>query len=193
MNILIIYTHPNPLSFNHAILETVKNAAEAKGHNVCVRDLYALGFNPVLTPEDLTAIQSGKTPEAIKTEQEFIEKSDLVIAVHPIWWTGLPAMYKGYIDRVFSYGFAYAVTEKGIIGLLGGKKILVFNTTGTPDEVYVPIGMHESLKMTSDKGIYEFSDIKVLGHHFFGGVTMADDATRKGYLEKIVKILDEHV
>lgn len=193
MNILIIYTHPNPGSFNHAILETVKNAAEAKGHNVTVRDLYSLGFNPVLTPEDLAAIQAGKTPEAIKTEQAFIEKSDLVIAVHPIWWTGLPAMYKGYIDRVFSYGFAYAITENGIKGLLGDKKIIVFNTTGMPDEVYGPMGMHDSLKMTSDKGIYEFSGIKVLGHHFFGGVTIIDDAARKALLERIVKILDEQI
>jgi NAD(P)H dehydrogenase (quinone) len=114
MKYLVIYSHPNPQSFCHAILETVKKTLAAKKHDVVVRDLYALGFDPVLKAADFAAIQSGKTCVDIKPEQDYIVWSDIMTIIHPIWWAGQPAMIKGYIDRVFSYGFAYSRDAKGI-------------------------------------------------------------------------------
>lgn len=122
-----------------------------------------------------------------------MKKVILLLPYIPSGGQACPHCTKATLIVFFSYGFAYAITENGIKGLLGDKKIIVFNTTGMPDEIYAPMGMHEALKMTSDKGIYEFSGIKVLGHHFFGGVTMIDDAARKALLERIVKILDEQI
>jgi len=189
MKHLIIYSHPNSKSFCHAILDKVVEVLAAKKHDVVVRDLYALGFDPVLKAGDLADFQSGKIPADIKAEQNYIAWSDIMTIIHPVWWTGLPAMMKGYIDRVFSYGFAYSLDASGIVKLLAGKKVIVFNTLGTPQDIYEKSGMFVAMKKTSDTGIHEFCGIHVLAHQFFGAVPYVDDATRKSYLEKVKQIM----
>ncbi len=72
MKHLVVYAHPYAESFNHAILETAVKALRQNGHEVVVRDLYALGFQPVLTPEDTAALRAGQTPQDIKAEQDYI-------------------------------------------------------------------------------------------------------------------------
>ena len=191
MKHLIIYSHPNPKSFCHAILEAVTETLAGRKQDVVVRDLYALGFEPVLKASDLAAIQAGKVPGEIKTEQDHIAWSDIMTVIHPVWWTGLPAMIKGYFDRVFSYGFAYSVDKSGIVKLLKDKKAIVFNTQGTPADLYEKSGMFVAMKKTSDTGIYEFCGINVLAHQFFGAVPYVDDAARKGYLQKVKQIMGE--
>ena len=186
MNHLVLYAHPNPKSFNHAILETTVKTLESKGHEVSVRDLYELNFEPVLKGSDFEGFQSGNTPTDIKTEQDFISKADVITMIYPIWWTGLPAILKGYIDRVLSYGFAYAYGEDGSIDkFLTGKKGMIINTQGTPNDIYDSIGMTDALKKTSDTGIFDFVGIETVDHLFFGSIPQVDDATRKDMLHKI--------
>lgn len=100
---------------------------------------------------------------------------------------------KGYIDRVFSSGFAYEYVNGNPIGLLKGKKVLLFSTTGTPSEIYEQSGMHNSMKQTSDVGIFNFSGIDVINHTFFGAVPFVDDETRKSYLNDVERILKENL
>ncbi|MCZ8520319.1 MULTISPECIES: NAD(P)H-dependent oxidoreductase [Paenibacillus] len=183
MKHLIVYAHPDLASFNHAILETAVRTLQDKGHEVAVRDLYALGFNPVLTGGDLGAIRSGETPADLLAEQEAIRAADSLIFIYPVWWAGLPAILKGYIDRVFAYGFAYAYGADGNIeALLTGKKGLLISTHGAPSDWYASSGMHQALKMTSDTGILEFCGIATQEHLFFGSVGDVDDAARKEML-----------
>jgi NAD(P)H dehydrogenase (quinone) len=87
--------------------------------------------------------------------------------IHPIWWTGLPAILKGYIDRVFSYGFAYRYDQGIQKGLLVGKKAVIINTHGKSKAEYESIGMDNALLLTSDKGIYTYSGLEVVKHFFF--------------------------
>ena len=134
MKHLVVYAHPSSESFNHAILETTVETLEKKGHEVNVRDLNAMNFQPVLTLDDLSAMRNGQTPWDIRQEQEYVWQSDTIILIYPIWWTGLPAIIKGYIDRVFAYGFAYVYGANGIDQLLTGKKGMIINTHGTPNE-----------------------------------------------------------
>jgi len=185
MKVLVLYSHPNPKSFCHAVLETAAEALKAKNHEVVVRDLYAMGFDPVLKPTDFEGIGAGNPPADIKAEQNHIAWADTLIVIHPVWWTGIPAMLKGYIDRVFSYGFAYSVNEQGIVKLLGGKRAFIINTQGTPQEPYDASGMFEAMKKTSDTGIYQFCGMEVPGHLFFPAVPYVDDSTRRGYLAKV--------
>jgi NAD(P)H dehydrogenase (quinone) len=72
MKYLIIYAHPNPASFNHAIMETISEEFKKSNKKFEVRDLYGLHFNPVLSADDLSAIQNGVVPHDIKTEQDHI-------------------------------------------------------------------------------------------------------------------------
>lgn len=189
MKCLVIYSHPNPKSFNHAIFETATEGLKSRGHEVVVRDLYALSFDPVLKPADFEGIQSGNLPADIKAEQEFITWADTLVLIHPVWWTGLPAMFKGYIDRVFCYGFAYTFDAKGLVPLLKGKKVLIINTQGTPKDAYEASGMFDAMKMTSDAGIYKFCGLDVIDHVFLPAVPMVKDEVRKGYLEQIKEII----
>ena len=191
MNHLIVYCHPNPKSFCHAIKEAAVEVSLAKGHETVVRDLYALGFDPVLKGSDFVAFRSGQVPADIAEEQKHVAWADLMTFVYPVWWTGLPAMVKGYIDRVYSNGFAYSYGETGPVGLLKGKRAVVFSTMGTPNVYYEQSGMLPAMHKTSDTGIFEFCAVEVANHTFFGGVPMSDDATRKGMLEQVRQTLEK--
>ncbi|MZQ80610.1 flavodoxin family protein [Paenibacillus sp. 5J-6] len=191
MKHLVVYAHPEPESFNRAILETTITVLKQNGHEVNVRDLYSLNFQPVLKPEDTAAMRAGHTPQDIKTEQEFITQADAITFIYPIWWTGLPAILKGYVDRVYSYGFAYSVGESGIIKMLTGKKGFIINTHGTPQEIYNEIGMTDGLKITSDIGIFDFVGIEPVGHLLFGSIGFLDDESYyKGLLKEVENKVD---
>jgi NAD(P)H dehydrogenase (quinone) len=192
MKHLIVYSHPNPKSFCHAIFETVTETLKSSGHEIVIRDLYNLNFDPILKASDFVAMQTGKITNDIKEEQNYIIWSDIMTMIHPVWWTGLPAMFKGYIDRVYSHGFAYAIGEKGLEQLLTGKKVIIFNTQGTPKEIYDASGMSNAMHLTSDAAIYQFCGIEVLEHIFFSAVPYVDDATRKAYLEQAKEVMGRY-
>ena len=189
MKHFVLYCHPDSKSFCHAIIENVVDTLRGKGHEVRIKDLYADGFDPVLKGSDFAAFQAGKTPPDIKAEQDHILWAETITVIHPVWWTGLPAMLKGYIDRVFALGFAYAFGPDGPKGLLGGRKVVVFSTQGANKEEYDAGGMTDAMKKASDVAIYSFCGMEVLEHKFFGGVTSVDDATRKRYLLEVKEVM----
>ena len=193
MNQLIVFAHPNPKSFGKGIVDAIQKASESAGIATRVRDLYELGFDPVLKPTDFDSFQRGKIPEDIKVEQEHIKWADVVTFVYPVWWVGLPAVLKGYVDRVFSYGFAYEYVDGVPSGLLRRKKALLISTTGSPNEYYLTIGMHNSMKQTSDEGIFGFSGFEVINHTFFGAVPHVDDETRRNYIKEVEAIIKENL
>jgi len=167
MKHLIIYAHPNPNSLNNYLKNTLLAHLDQENHEVIVRDLYQLGFNPILSLEDMAGQRSGLVANDVKQEQDFIAWADCITFIHPIWWTGLPAILKGYIERVFSYGFAYRYDQGIQKGLLTGKKTVIINTHGKSKEEYEAIGMDKALRLTSDKGIYTYSGLEIIEHFFF--------------------------
>lgn len=193
MNHLVVFAHPNSESFGKGIVDTIVKASEEKGSKVRVRDLYEIGFDPILKPADFLAFQAGKVPEDIAAEQEHIKWADVITFVYPVWWASVPAILKGYVDRVFSYGFAYEQIDGVPTGLLKGKKALLFCTTGSPNEIYAANGMHNSMKQTTDQGILNFSGIEEVSHTFFGAVPYVTDETRKDYLKEVEKIVKENL
>lgn len=193
MNHLVVFAHPNPKSFGKGIVDAVVKASEEKGANVRVRDLYEIGFDPILKPSDFEAFQSGNVPGDIAAEQEHIKWADVITFVYPVWWASVPALLKGYVDRVFSYGFAYEYVDGAPNGLLKGKKGLLFCTTGTPNEIYAVSGMHNSMKQTTDQGIFNFTGIEEVKHAFFGAVPYVTDENRQEYLNEVAKIVKETV
>lgn len=189
MNHLVIFAHPNPKSFGKGILDIVVKTSKENGANVEVRDLYANNFDPILKPSDFVAFQSGKIPEDIAEEQKFIKWADVISFIHPVWWTSQPAILKGYVDRVFSYGFAYEYVDGVPHGLLPGKRGLILATTGTPDEIYAGNGMHHSMEQVTDQGIFNFCGVEEVKHKFFGAVPYVTDEIRKAYLEEVAEII----
>ena len=185
MNHLLIYAHPNPNSFNHAVVQAIIGEFRKAGKELLLRDLYAMHFNPVLAAADFSAIQNGTVCEDVKAEQELIRATDVLIVVYPLWWSGMPAMLKGYIDRVFSYGFAYEINETGGVGLLTGKKVFLVTTTGASQEDYEQLDMHRSFAQTVDSGIFRFSGMKVIDHTSYASVPYVTVEDRKAMLEDI--------
>lgn len=186
--VLIVYAHPNPASFNAAIRKTVEDYLKEKGVKFEVRDLYKLNFNPVLSSEDFLALQKGSVLEDVGKEQEFIKEADTLIFIFPMWWYSFPAILKGYIDRVFSYGFAYAEENGNLIGLLKGKRAVIFCTLGGSEKDY---GEFSKCLETTFKATFQFCGIEVPLVKFFYSVPYVSDDVRKSYLEEVRKSLSE--
>lgn len=191
MNALLIYAHPNPASFCAAIKNEIVEIAKQKGENLEISDLYEMNFNPVLSGSDFESFQKGEMPADIKAEQDKISKADRIIVVYPVWWTGFPAILKGYFDRVLSYGFAYKAGDNGIEKLLTGKKAAFFTTSGTPFDVYSAMGMHDAMNKTSNTGVFEFCGIETKLHKYFGAVPYVGDDARKEMLAEVNKLYGE--
>lgn len=183
MNYLIIYGHYNPNSFNHALLD-ILTATLGVEHKIEVRDLHTLHFNPVLTGADVEALEKGTPPPDIRVEQDLICWADALIFVYPVWWSSMPAIVKGYIDRVLSFGFAYTVDENGPRGLLTGKKVYIFNTTGADEETNSEYGVFQSMHNLTDMGIFQFCGMEIAGHNYFTAVPYVTDDERQVMLAK---------
>jgi NAD(P)H dehydrogenase (quinone) len=191
MKFLILYAHPNPKSFNHAVLETITNGLSKAGKEVSVRDLYALKFNPVLSANDLAGMMQGKLQPDVKAEQEFVSSADVLVVIYPLWWSGMPAILKGYIDRIFTEGFAYSIVGPDIKGLLKGKKVLLITTTGAPQEMYEASGMFKSMAQTTGEGIFQFAGMELIEHKYLCAIPYLTDEDRKKMLEDLRGLVRE--
>lgn len=180
MKNLIVYAHPNSGSLNHFFKQTVLESLQESGAEIEVRDLNQINFNPVLSLDDMSGQRMGKVADDVKTEQDFIAWADRIIFIYPIWWTGMPAIMKGYIDRVFSYGFAYRYDQGIQKGLLTGKKTIIINSHGKSNAEYEAMGMDKALALTSDTGIFTYSGLEIQEHFYFD---KADRASQENVLD----------
>lgn len=185
MNHLIIYSHLNPGSFTKAIVDQVEKVAIEKGDDLKIIDLYGEKFNPVLEFPDIEHMFMGKdAPTDVKKYQEMVSWADHLTIVYPLWWGQMPAMLKGFIDRVFANGYAFSYGDNGPGGLLTGKTAQLYISTGSPDDYYEQTGMYNAQKRINDEGVFGFCGIDT-DITFFGNVAMGTDELRKGYLESI--------
>ena len=185
MKHLIVYSHPNPKSFNHAILDVYQQALIEQGHEVKLRDLYAMNFNPVLDGKDLERAQRKQYADDVVEEQKYVKWAEVITMICPIWWGGLTSNLRGYMDRVFSLGFAYDFGPNGLEKLLKGKKIVLINTMGAPYDVYQRTGMLKSITQTVDECMSDFTGIEAIAHKYYGGVVSATSQERLAMLEDV--------
>ncbi|MEL6167564.1 MAG: NAD(P)H-dependent oxidoreductase [Pseudomonadota bacterium] len=134
MRALVVYSHPRPQSFTAAVRDLVVRKLLEAGAEVRVRDLYAEGFDPRLTSEDWECYEDEATNcDRVSDHVDDIRWCDALIFVYPTWWYGLPAMMKGWLDRVLLPGVAFAMPElnKGIRPKLTHiTRLGVFTTCG---------------------------------------------------------------
>lgn len=189
MKALIVFAHPRKGSFTHALVERVSGALKKKDYEVEVRDLYAMNFNPVLAGEDAIHVENGKFvrdqevfPKDVQEEQQLIEESDLLIYVFPSWWNGMPAMMKGYVDRVFQHGFAYSFESDEPKERFSSKKALFFTPTGQPqDEGETPLD--RAIKMVTSEWMFGSNGTEVIDHVFYGRVPYRSREELEEYLQ----------
>ena len=182
---LIIYAHPNPNSFNHAILDEV---IKASGNNhVIVRDLYQLNFNPTLEWQEFRSTIEHQYAEDVAQEHRYFQQADVITLIYPLWWMGFPAILKGYLDRVIAYGFAYKDGKEKSIGLLGDKRVQQFVTLGNPVEEYRQQGYLQAFEHTLGYGLFSFCGIEKVGMHYFGEIGLPS-TDYQGILQEVENI-----
>ena len=130
----IIYAHPYEKSLNHAILERVQALLDAKGQEYRLIDLHADGFNPVYTKEELALFREGKALDPLVLQyQQALKDSKRLIFIFPIWWADMPAIVKGFLDKVLLRTFAYMENRVGLLeGRLDIDEALVISTSTAP-------------------------------------------------------------
>ena len=170
MRHLVISAHPRRHSFNRAVVEAYRAAARGLGHQVEIRDLYAGKFDPVLTIRDVGITPGRRPPRDVAREQKAIRRADVIAFVAPLWWSGLPAMLKGYLDRVFSAGFAYLIDRRGnYLPAFKNKRAVMIVTSGATSAELKSGGTLRAFETIYD-GLIEFCGIKVLGHLYLSGI-----------------------
>ncbi len=202
MNVLIIYAHPEPRSFNGALLEQSVTTLRGLGHHVEVSDLYAMQFNPVAGRHDFTseadasyfkyqaeqvhACQQNTFADDVKAEQEKLVRADVLILQFPLWWFSMPAILKGWVDRVLAMGFAYG-GGKGTYhtGPFKGKRAMLVLTTGGPEISYgegARNGDMEKLLYPIQHGVLHFVGMDVLPPFVVWSPARLEEEERKNYL-----------
>ena len=138
MNVLVVYCHPLPTSFVASVRDRVLAALDQTRHVVRVTDLYADGFDPCFDANDRrTHLEPGVAP-ALQRYADDLRWCDTLVLVYPTWWSGQPAMLKGWIDRVWANGVAWTMSSSGPTGtnrlrplLRNVRRIVVVTTHGS--------------------------------------------------------------
>lgn len=146
----IVLAHPEPKSLNGHLSATSERVLGAAGWDTSVSDLYALGFDPCEGPHHYTLrkypeafhaqteqrfnAEADTTPDDVRTEVQHLMDCDLLVVHFPLWWFGMPAILKGWIDRVFVYGRMYRSTMRYDAGICAGKKMIACVTTGASED-----------------------------------------------------------
>ena len=237
MKVLIIYAHPNPMSFTKAILNNFERGLKESGHQYEIVDLYKIKFNPVLqdkdfaffvdkdlpewvfrqmdmrkmivelaggpvrrlvsklyiknkSDDDLRELISSQKPKDVLTQQKKVAEADVLVFITQVIWMHFPAIVKGWMERVFSYGFAYRLNESGWHGdpdgripLLKIKKAIIMHPTFFNEKVYREKGFKESMEKIIDNWSLKYPGIQIVDHIYFHSILAVDNDTRKKYLE----------
>jgi NAD(P)H dehydrogenase (quinone) len=182
MKVLIIHAHPEPASFNSALKDKAVAYFTTRGDEVKVSDLYEKNFNPVggrwdfqqlsnpqyfkYQAEQVHAWQHGQFAPDVQDEMDKVVWADLIIFNFPLWWFSLPAILKGWVDRVFAMGFCYGA-GKGVYseGFFKEKKAMLTITTGGPEAAYGTNGRNgelDKILFHVNHGMLYFTGMKVL-------------------------------
>jgi NAD(P)H dehydrogenase (quinone) len=203
VNVLIVYAHPEPKSFTGALHATAIETLTRAGHEIVVSDLYAMAFNPVpgwhdfidhdrqeyfgYEAEQRKATGGGTFALDIADEMRKVAWCDLMILQFPLWWYGLPAVLKGWIDRVFAAGFAYGGGRWFDQGAFVGKRAMLTLTTGGRESAYGIDGLQgdmDQILFPIHHGILHFTGFEVYDPFVAFGATYAEPESKDSILEE---------
>lgn len=181
MNVFIVHAHHEPASFNAALTNAGREALESAGHEVVVSDLYAMGFDPVSDRRNFTTVKDagylkqqqeelhatdneGFAPDLV-AEMEKLLRCDALVFQFPLWWFGLPAILKGWVDRVFAMGRVYGSGRWYDDGVFRGKRAMLSVTIGASATMYADTGLHGEINTVLfpvNHGILRFTGFDVV-------------------------------
>jgi NAD(P)H dehydrogenase (quinone) len=208
MKILIVFAHPEPTSFGRSLLDRGVTALRDAGHQVTVSDLYAMGFNPVASAADFT---ERRFPDALQYDREQkhatahhafssdiqgeidkLQDCDMLILQFPLWWFSVPAIMKGWIDRVFVNGLVYGSGRRFDAGGMKGRRALVSVTTACYPEMVEPDGLLAHLDINLwhlQHGTLAYAGFDVLPPFAAWSIHYTTPEKRTAYLEQYAQRL----
>ncbi|MEW2303054.1 NAD(P)H-dependent oxidoreductase [Streptomyces sp. NPDC006655] len=200
---LIVHAHPEPRSFSAAQMATAAQALRDGGYRVDVLDLYADAWAPVLAREEfaptdgpfkpqaeqMRAVEDGTLDAAVRAHLDRLLAADLLVLSFPMWWFSLPAILKGWVDRVFVMGGVFG-GDHGLFGdaALAGKRAMLLFTTGGPSESFRPGGAFGSMDdflFHIHRGMLEFVGYRVLDPVVTHGPARMSDQERAAALAAV--------
>jgi putative NADPH-quinone reductase len=213
MKALIVHAHPEPLSMNAALTATAAETLRAHGYEVEVSDLYRQGFQAVASAADFTrlvdpgrlgyiheqrhAAATRNYVREILDEQDKVSRADLLVFQFPLWWYSVPAILKGWADRVLTHGFAYTDERLFETGLLAGKRAMLSLTTGgTAQELEADrqhTGSIEEFLRPFNGGVLAFTGMEVLPPFIAFAPASRSGEGRKDQLREYRGHLEQHV
>lgn len=210
MKVLIVYAHHEPKSFNAALLQRSVDTLAALGHEVQVSDLYAMKFNPIAGEADFKrrrfpdALQYDREQkyaheheafaDDIQTELDKLLWCEFLILQFPLWWFSVPAIMKGWIDRVFVNGVVYGKGRRMDNGGLRGRRAMMTITTGCYPEMVAPAGLLGDLHVNLwhlNSGTLAYAGFEVLPPFTAWSIHYTTDEQRKKYLDDYARRLEQ--
>jgi NAD(P)H dehydrogenase (quinone) len=212
MKVLFVFAHPEARSLNGALRDVAIDELAAQGHEVRLSDLYADGWKsevdradfPALPPDERFApataskyaFESDSLTEDVKAEIEKLLWADVLILQFPLWWFAMPAILKGWVDRVFAYGFAYGVGDHNDErwgdrygeGTLAGKRAMLIVTAGGWAEHYAARGVNgpiDELLFPINHGILYYPGYDVLPPYVVYKVDRLDETAFESASEEL--------
>lgn len=167
----VLIAHPRARSFTEAMAEGFVSAFTDAGGRCVVRDLYKVGFDPLLHANEIPD-HEGFAPRAdVIEERRLIADADIFALFYPLWYNAPPAMMMGYVARVFGMGFAYsAVQAGGNQPLLTGRRLVSFTSSGAPQAWVESSGAWDAMNTNFDAHFAAVAGLDRAGHHNVGGV-----------------------
>ena len=204
MRVFIVHAHHEPRSFNGAMTGTATEALRQAGHEVIVSDLYAMGFNPVSDRRNFTTVKDPtvlkqQAEEAYAVEHEGFAPDllaemdklfwcDALILQFPLWWFGLPAILKGWVDRVFvSGGRIYGGGKWYDRGVFAGKRAMCALTIGGPAPIYSEHGLNgpiDAILFPINHGMLYFTGFSVIEPFLVHGPARISQEERIAHLAR---------
>ncbi|GLU33715.1 NAD(P)H-dependent oxidoreductase [Trinickia caryophylli] len=217
MNVLLVYAHPELRSLNGSLKAFAVDRLQRAGHTVQVSDLYAMNWKATLDAADFPdrpagerfdpsldsrrAFEGGVQSADVAREQEKLKWADAVLLQFPLWWFTMPAILKGWVDRVYAYGFGYGVGEHSNAhwgdrygeGTLAGKRAMLIVTTGGWESHYSARGINgpiDDLLFPIQHGVLHYPGFDVLPPFVVYRTSRVDAARFETISDSLGKRLD---
>lgn len=185
-NILIINGHPNKSSLGFALAQAYFNGAEASGAKISTIHLSDLDFSVNLKYgyQQRTELE----PDLLES-LALIRQANHLVWIHPVWWGGMPAIMKGFIDRLFLPGITFEYRENSVWWdkLLKGKTARIITTLDQPSWYYRLAFGRPSVNQLK-KSVLEFCGVKPVKVTYIGVVKTSNESIRKNWIDKIYKL-----
>ncbi|XP_071397754.1 NAD(P)H dehydrogenase [quinone] 1 isoform X1 [Centroberyx affinis] len=201
--VLIVYAHQSPGSFNAAVRDGAVQELQEQGCRVVVSDLYAMKFRANATRDDvigelknpelfqygeetMSAWMEGRLSDDIAAEQRKVEEAELIIFQFPLYWFSVPAIMKGWMDRVLTQGFAFSLEKMYNNGIFKDKKAMLSFSTGAMQTMFRPDGINGDINVTLwplQNGTLHFCGFQVLAPQIFWCPAHCPPVVRTAMLE----------